>query len=30
MTFNMIYARYETIPVSEEDEEIAPKAANYK
>jgi len=30
MTFNMVYARYETIPVSEEDEEIAPKAANYK
>ena len=30
MTFYMVVARYETIPVSEEDEEIAPKAANYK
>ena len=31
ITFNnMVVARYETIPVSEEDEEIAPKAANYK
>ena len=30
MFLNMISTRYETIPASEEEEEIAPKAANYK